>query len=150
MKKVGKFVGFIVGFVVVLIIVFEISIPLVNNYIAARVANRLKNIPLPEETEYVESISQAGKLVGNGNGMQYFGCILVRSELNEEELQAYYAGHMDEDMGCGVEVQSEQMISFIDHRQPMFRTEIQGEKYFIIYTFVDGPGGILDFDLRGH
>ena len=42
--------------------------------------------PLPEKTELIESISRAGKLTGNGNGMQYFGAILIRSDLSLEEL----------------------------------------------------------------
>lgn len=39
----------------------------------------------------IESLSQAGKLTGNGNGMQYFGAILIRSELSLEELETYVA-----------------------------------------------------------
>ena len=69
-----------------------ISLPLINNHTAYKVEKALCEIPLPEETELIESLSQAGKLTGNGNGMQYFGAILIRSELSLEELDAYYSG----------------------------------------------------------
>ncbi len=68
-----------------------ISIPLINNHTAYKVEKALCEIPLPEETELIESLSQAGKLTGNGNGMQYFGAILIRSELSLEELDIYYS-----------------------------------------------------------
>ena len=68
-----------------------ISIPLINNHTAYKVEKPLCEIPLPEETELIESLSQAGKLTGNGNGMQYFGAILIRSELSLEELETYVA-----------------------------------------------------------
>ena len=63
-----------------------ISLPLINNHTAYKVEKALCEIPLPEETELIESLSLAGKLTGNGNGMQYFGAILIRSELSLEEL----------------------------------------------------------------
>ena len=68
-----------------------IFIPLINNHTAYKVEKALCEIPLPEETELIESLSQAGKLTGNGNGMQYFGAILIRSELSLEELETYVA-----------------------------------------------------------
>ena len=68
-----------------------ISIPLINNHTAYKVEKALCEILLPEETELIESLSQAGKLTGNGNGMQYFGAILIRSELSLEELETYVA-----------------------------------------------------------
>ena len=43
-------------------------------------ANELVHFRLPKNTELIESIYKAGKLVGNGNGMQYFGVILIKSE----------------------------------------------------------------------
>ena len=67
-----------------------ISIPLINNHTAYKVEKKLCETPLPEKTELIESISRAGKLTGNGNGMQYFGAILIRSDLSLEELDASY------------------------------------------------------------
>ena len=88
MKKL-KLVGILAA---VVLIGSVISIPLINNHTAYKVEKALCEIPLPEETELIESLSQAGKLTGNGNGMQYFGAILIRSDLSLEELDAYYSG----------------------------------------------------------
>ena len=67
MKKL-KLVGILVA---VVLIGSVISIPLINNHTAYKVEKTLCEIPLPEGTELIESLSQAGKLTGNGNGMQY-------------------------------------------------------------------------------
>ena len=89
MKKL-KLVGMLAA---VVLIGGVISIPLINNYTAYKVERVLCDIPLPEEAELIESLSQAGKLTGNGNGMQYFGAILIRSELSLEELDVYYSDY---------------------------------------------------------
>ena len=82
MKKL-KLVGILAA---VVLIGGVISIPLINNHTAYKVEKELCETPLPEKTELIESISRAGKLTGNGNGMQYFGAILIRSDLSLEEL----------------------------------------------------------------
>lgn len=78
MKKL-KLVGILVA---VVLIGGVISISFINNNIAYKVEKELCETPLPEKTELIESISRAGKLTGNGNGMQYFGAILIQSELS--------------------------------------------------------------------
>lgn len=71
---------------IVLILAAFVSVPVYNNYCAYNVEKMLCETPLPEQTELIEAISKAGKLTGNGNGMQYFGAILIKSELSLEEL----------------------------------------------------------------
>ena len=84
----------IVGILAAAILICEsLSIPLINNHTAYKVEKALCEITLPEKTELIESLSQAGKLTGNGNGMQYFGAILIRSELSLEELETYYSDY---------------------------------------------------------
>ena len=46
---------------------------------------------MPERTEIIDSVSLAGKLVGNGNGVQYFGAILLKSKLSLNDLEDYYS-----------------------------------------------------------
>ena len=96
MKKL-KLVGILAA---VVLIGGVISIPLINNYTAYKVERALCEIPLPEEAELIESLSQAGKLTGNGNGMQYFGAILIRSDLSLKELDAYYSGYRSNEWDC--------------------------------------------------
>ena len=100
MKKL-KLVGILAA---VVLIGGVISIPLINNYTAYKVERVLCDISLPEEAELIESLSQAGKLTGNGNGMQYFGAILIRSELSLEELDAYYSDYRSNEWEYLVEI----------------------------------------------
>ena len=58
-----------------------ISLPLINNHTAYKVEKALCEIPLPEETELIESLSQAGKLTGNGEWDAVF-----RSNPNQERI----------------------------------------------------------------
>jgi hypothetical protein len=96
----------------------------------------------------VESISKAGKLVGNGNGMQYFGAMLIKSEQTLEELAAYYA---DVNAEIVVKVQNSQAIECLEHAQLSFATEItEEENYYIVYLFGEGLAPFSQLDIRGH
>jgi hypothetical protein len=57
-----------------------------NNAIAKALEQALQTTPLPEDAILLDSVSIAGKLVGNGNGMQYMGSILIATDMSEEEL----------------------------------------------------------------
>ena len=107
MKKIIKIICISI---VSLLLAFMISIPVVNDYTAKKIADDLQNIPMPDYTSYIESIYGAGKYTGNGNGMQYFGCILIRSDLDIEELQNYYSLHVSDEYECVVEEQHGQII----------------------------------------
>ena len=89
--------------------------PIVNDTIAKKTANELTHFPLPSNTELIESIYKAGKLVGNGNGMQYFGAILIKSELSLDELKEYYSEFADSEWKCIVENQTNKDIGMIEH-----------------------------------
>lgn len=126
---------------------FIISIPFVNDNSARKVENELLAIPLPEGTEAVESLSKAGKLVGNGNGMQYFGAVLLKSTLSLEELSAYYKDKLSYG---GVNEQRTQKIEVVDGTLS-FKTEVKDrEGYYIIYRFGEGVSPFSRLDLRGH
>ena len=130
MKKL-KLVGMLVA---VVLIGGVISISFINNNIAYKVEKELCETPLPEKTELIESISRAGKLTGNGNGMQYFGAILIRSDLSLEELDAYYSGYRSNEWECLVETQEGQSIEVIDHETLQFSEEIKDSGYYILYS----------------
>ena len=121
MKKI-KLVGILAA---VVLIGSVISIPLINNHTAYKVEKALCEIPLPEETELIESLSQAGKLTGNGNGMQYFGAILIRSDLSLEELDAYYSGYRSNEWEYLVDIQEGQEIEVVDHSTLQFAEQIE-------------------------
>lgn len=137
-----------VGIVIFLFIGFIVSVPLVNDFTAKNVEKNLIEIALPDQTEMVESISKAGKLVGNGNGMQYFGAILIRSEKTLDELSDYYSQKL---AGVVVKEQKSQIIECVEHAQLSFTTSITDtEKYYIVYLFGSGIAPFSELDIRGY
>ncbi len=134
--------------IAVLLVGFIVSVPLVNNHSAKEVERRLVSTALPDNTEIVESLSKAGKLVGNGNGMQYFGAMLIKSELGLEELEAYYSEIIS---GSAVREQKSRDIEIIEHGTLSFEAEISDtEGYFIVYLFGSGKKPFSELDIRGH
>lgn len=96
----------------------------VNDISAALTAKEIAFKPLPPSTRLLEVKSQAAKLVGNGNGMQYFGVILIESELSLDELKEYYNDFT-------VKEQKTQQISF-DHRDIVFKTDVSGRNCYAV------------------
>ena len=130
MKKI-KLVGILAAAV---LIGSVISIPLINNHTAYKVVKTLCEIPLP----------------GNGNGMQYFGAILIRSDLSLEELDAYYSGYRSNEWECLVETQEGQSIEVIDHETLQFSEKIDDSGYYIVYSWGSGNSLLKELDIRGH
>ena len=146
MKKL-KLVGILAA---VVLIGGVISIPLINNHTAYKVEKELCETPLPEKTELIESISRAGKLTGNGNGMQYFGAILIQSELSLKELDDYYSDYRSNEWEYLVETQEGQSIEVIDHGGLQFSEEIKDSGYYIVYSWGSGNSLLDELDIRGH
>ena len=103
-----------------------------------------------EKTELIESISRAGKLTGNGNGMQYFGAILIQSELSLKELDDYYSDHRSNEWEYLVEIQEGQSIDVIDHETLNFGKEINDAGYYIVYSWESENSLLKELDIRGH
>ena len=140
-------------FIAVILLFFAVVIPFANNAIALGVEKELKALPLPQNTELIESTSKAGKLVGNGNGMQYFGAILIKSDLSPEELDAYYQEYRTGQFDCLISAQLDNDILAVEHGDLAFRHDEYGVGYYIVYTWGNAPGWLqtwLDTDLRGH
>ncbi|MBD5541645.1 MAG: hypothetical protein HDR00_10745 [Lachnospiraceae bacterium] len=154
MKKIMMFfikaLAFLIAAVIILIIGLYILSPFMNNRAAEQVAEDLQSLPLPEKTELVEVQSAAGKLVGNGNGMQYFGAILIKSELSLATLETYYAGYAKEEWECIVEKQDNKAIQVIEHGNLNFETEINSGDFYIVYSWGSNDSIFNEFDLRGH
>ena len=134
---------------IVLILAAFVSVPVYNNYCAYNVERMLCETPLPEQTELIEAISQTGKLTGNGNGMQYFGAILIKSELSLEELDDYYSDYRSSEWEYLVEVQEEQSVEMIEHGGLQFSEEIKDNSYYIVYSWGSGNSLLRELDIRG-
>ena len=98
----------------------------------------------------IESLSHACKLTGNGNGMQYFGAILIKSELSLEELDAYYSRYRSNEWECLVKIQEGQSIEGIDHGTLQFAEEIKDRGYYIVYSWGSGNSLLDELDICGH
>lgn len=96
MKMFLKFLAFFISFLILIPIIFYSTIAIINNCIANNIELQLVALELPEKTELTDSVSIAEKIFGNGNGMQYFGAVLITSELSEEELKEYYSQFEEE------------------------------------------------------
>lgn len=137
-----------IAIISILFIAFIVSVPLINDFSAKNVEKSLVEITLPDNTQMVESISKAGKLVGNGNGMQYFGAMLIQSELTREELSDHYS---QKNANIVVKEQKTQKIECVEHAQLSFATQItDAENYYIVYLFGEGIALFAELDLRGH
>lgn len=143
-----KFIKFFVIFLLGILLILLIAIPFVNNQSAATVERDLLSLPLPNHTELVDSISRAGKLVGNGNGMQYFGALLIKSELPEDELKLYYGQYREND--CIVERQKDDRIAVIEHGELSFTANLDDDPYYIVYSWGNSDDFLSSLDIRGH
>lgn len=130
-------------------LMFLLLCPLINNLGARAAADGLCRIPLPENTRRLDAVSAAGKLVGNGNGMQYFSAILLESSLSREELDAYYTPYRAGEWECVVDRQEGQEIRAVEHGTLAFSAPA-GENCYIVYSWEDGIEPFSFFDLRGH
>lgn len=129
---------------------FVVVIPLANNHYAKQVEKELRETPLPEKTEIIDSVSQTGKLVGNGNGMQYFGAILLKSKLSLNNLEDYYSAYQKNEWSYVVEPQKTQIIEVVEHNRISFSEKVDDEGYYIVYSWGDGPDVLEELDFRGH
>lgn len=132
------------------IVVLLFAAPFVNDRVAEKTVEELAELPLPENTKYIESVCEAGKLIGCGNGMQYFGAILIQSELSQEELETYYSNFAEHDWECVVENQVGAEIRIAGEGVTFFSTDVEGDNYYIVYSWGDNDTIFDDFDIRGH
>ena len=128
--------------IAVLVCFVAVFIPLSNDRAAENIAKQLES-SVPADTVIIESVSKAGKLTGNGNGMQYFGAVLIKSDLTPDELSDFYSGAV-------VKKQTSQKIEVIEHVSLSFKTVIDGDNYYIVYKFGDSSLPFANLDIRGH
>lgn len=147
MKKVLIFIA--AGLVLAILSVL-IAAPIINDSVSKKTADELACLPLPASTELVETVHKSGKLVGNGNGMQYFGAILIKSELAENELREYYSAFAEDEWDCLVEKQTDKNIKVIEHGKLAFKSDIEEDNYYIVYSWGDNDTIFHELDIRGH
>ncbi len=155
MKALNKILAIFIIAILALSVITYIGIIITNNSVAASIKQDLVAYEVPEETELVDSMSKAGKLNGNGNGMQYMGAILVKSALSREEIEDYYSSKFD-----FIEVRKQDTtVLYFDLGSYSFKglSETENGSYYSIICWDDNRAeygdfinGFLDLDLRGH
>ena len=150
--KLKKSIKVLLTVVIAVIFLLPVFILVVNDITAINVKNDLKKLQLPEKSQLIDSKWIAGKVVGNGNGMQYFGAILIRSELTWDELDRYYSQYRNADWQYQVAVQKTKYIDILDKGGYSFKLP-NGESfdnYYIVYNWGDVNNFFSKWDLRGH
>lgn len=118
---------------------------IVSDNTTADLEKQLSEIPLPDGMTCAESFSAAGKIVGNGNGMQCLAVMLITGDASLENLQNYYAQY-----NCDVIIQETSKIDSyhgdfgFDKFNPQaanYRVEMWGKAPSWFFAW---------FDLRGH
>ena len=145
MSRMKKTAIIIAAVLLLVMIVLSFVISIVNDNTAAGVERELVSLPLPEKTEFVESLSKAGKLVGNGNGMQYYGAMLITSQMPLEELQSYYKQY-----NCDVFIQKTSNIDSL-RGNVGFKTDTVPDNAYRVELWGESPSWFFaEFDIRGH
>ena len=137
MKKLGCGLGILLAVLLIFIFGACALFMIGNNVVAKATLEDIKEIPLPEDTELVDEIYIADKLVGNGNGVQYFGAVLVKSELELYELDGYYNNYRENEWDYIVEAQYGREINVIEHGNYTFDKKISKGRHYIVYSWGD-------------
>ena len=142
----------------ILIVLFYGSIYIINNIVAKRMERQLLECELPPNSELIDSASIAGKILGNGNGMQYFGIILIKSEMNENELLQWYNSHANIEETDEIYVIRQETPEIFGQNNFRFNHYSGENNCFQIQSFRDIAVGtessiwesLLNCDMRGH
>ena len=132
------------------------GITVANNRIAGSLEQDLLNYPLPPQTEILDSASIAARVAGNGNGMQYIGALLVKSELTEDELQEYYDACPSD--GEYAEVLPQETEYIFEYQNYRFDNWQPGKDIYRVALWIHSISGledstweaILNCDIRRH
>ncbi len=152
MKKIFKYI--IVIFLLLLIPVALLFVPIGNNIILKMHTNELKHFQLNASYEILAADNKCGKLVGNGNGMQYFSALLIHSKEDLIWENNHWEGIFL------IEVNASSFYDFIneygygDYCKDIKKKlkEISNTKnYYVLYSFKNAPlNSIWNNDLRAH
>lgn len=120
---------------------------LTNNAVSQKIEDRLLALPLPPDTQLVDSAWAAQRLAGAGNGMEYAGGLLVCSDLTTEQLAAFYDRQPGEQ---SVVKTDDEMIG----RQTLLFDEehdLSADNLFMVLGYGEAPSELhYSLDLRGH
>lgn len=155
-KKTLAVLGNVILILILLMLMPFIISPIINNLLLNNFANNFNECPLPDRTEFIEQESVCGKLSGNGNGMNFFSGIVIKSDLSLEELEEYYmdkkSKSFDKKNNIEIDVISAKgPDGYLEHRDVNFDSLINMNDYtgyYVISVFDGGYSG--GWDIRAH
>ena len=126
-----------------------------NNRIAEDLRKQVAGCMLPPGTELVDSAAVAGKMEGNGNGMQYYGAALIHSDLDEGPLRTWYEAQLPKEEYIWLTRRESELF---DSSTRLFKDyEDDGHYWFVMLSRYNPIGkdatlldGLRDIDIRGH
>lgn len=152
MKKIFKYI--MVIFLLLIIPVALLYVPIGNNIILKMHSNELKHFKLNATYKILAADNECGKLVGNGNGMQYFSALLIQS--NEDLIWE----NNDWEGVFLIEVNDASFYDFINgydygdyckNIKKKLREIGDSKNYYVLYSFKNAPfDSIWNNDLRAH
>jgi hypothetical protein len=140
----------VLGVIAAVIIAVPVSMPIVNDGAAIDVESRLMDLPVPAGEDRIDSMAQAGRIVGNGNGIQYVGALLIQSEDSVGEPQGFYIAQAREaDLSIAVTPADDlEREGFHGGREFLAHPGEHGT--FVVHAWGEAPGRMFEaFDLRG-
>ncbi|WP_026517785.1 hypothetical protein [Butyrivibrio sp. MC2021] len=140
MKKVIIIITTAVVLFALLLINIMIT-PLMNNLGAKKEMDRIKDTPLPDRSELVETFYLAGNLNGSGNKMNFYGAVVIRSELSLEEIDKHYSAYRKGKYDMLVQHQASQQLEDIERNYGFDDTvdaDVSDGKYYLVYTWGNG------------
>lgn len=147
-RRIGRIILLSVALLLIIAIGVAVAIPSVNNRIADRVMKKLAKTSLPEGTTIVEKRSFAGNLAGNGNKMQYLGALLVKSDMNGDELESLF--ELSTGLDCTVTKQIDGNIMAVTNADASFNAAIAGDNYYSVIAWGNTSVFFLDLDIRAY
>ena len=116
------------------------------------------NCELPPNSVLIDSSSVAGKMEGNGNGMQWFGIVLIKSQMTDDALRDWYKNQLVTGENEVISVLKQETSKVFEHGRWRFKNYSDEENCYQVrlarYSIVGFENSIwesiLNTDLRGH
>ena len=154
LKKFSKVISAVLIAIVILVILFILSFfvnhnILINHKLTWDFKDIIKN---ESGIEIIQWKSVYGKLNGNGNGINYFGTVLVKTD-SEESINKILPALDEEYEIVGYVTQSGSKVNnkLVEKVNLEYDESLsEGEIYYSIYYFNSSNKYSYPFDLRGH
>ena len=154
-NKMKKILKYIVITILLLLIVIALSfIPIGNNIILKKHTNELKSIKLNATYELLANDDECGKLVGNGNGMQYFSALLIKSKekllWENDEWEGVFLIKVS-DTSFKDFITGYDYGDYCKNIKEKLKKIDNTENYYVLYSLYNAPlDSIWNDDLRAH